>query len=679
VKRSGTLCFAVLIAAMFTSSAQAAGFRCSASAARVTVLGQVVEPVTANTTGPSCAGASKTLTGAAAGFTGPLSLGALIASTEVFPAQKSVVATGGVADLKVSALPSLPVTLPVPAVPDAARTAIANALQTSVDLGPVKALIPVLPTNLVTNLVTTLPVNLPTNLPTTLPTNLPTNLVLDLLDPLLDDPLEVIAANAANDATNTANAATNAANLALNAANAAANASNLTQNITNAALNAANDATNTANAALNSVRNAIPASVAVDGTATLNAALAALLPNGNLPTLDLLRVQGAIAYAAGSCKNGSASVAGSSSVTGIKVFGQDLPVGSVIDRVLTLIDTVSIDPSQLALPGINLGLTQAQRDLIATIPAAQSLLDGVVPAALSTLQGALDALGNVKVLDPTVAQVKVTPGTRVQDARSVTQQALTVTVSIAGQQILDAVIGEAKASSAGVDCDDPLTDPSAGAGGSGGGGAFSENSNGAPATPEEAALQCTTRKLVLVDVLERGDRVKLTGVADTSLAGKTVAIVFNATGKTVAHAKVAQDGSFDTTAALPPERLRDTNDARYMATLGQEESINLKLRRRMLLTSMTSDNGKVTITGRVIPPLGKPLQPITLKRRVSCTREQVVTRFKPDADGGFRVTVKAPKGLGTAVYRMTTKVRVTAQGSGMFDTYTLPRAVDLDR
>jgi hypothetical protein len=81
----------------------------------------------------------------------------------------------------------------------------------------------------------------------------------------------------------------------------------------------------------------------------------------------------------------------------------------------------------------------------------------------------------------------------------------------------------------------------------------------------------------------------------------------------------------------------------------------------------------------VLPPLGRPLQSITLTRRVSCTEEKVVTRFKPRSDGRFKVTVKAPRGGGTAVYRMTTKVRNSPNGTAMFETYTLPRAVDLKK
>jgi hypothetical protein len=533
----------LFIAALSASSAQA-GFNCSASAGRITVLGQHVEPATANASGTACTAQDSSLSGPAANLPAPFSAGTLVATTEVVPAQKSVVASGGIADLKVGSLPTLPITLPQVTVPDALKTV-------TVDISAVK-----------------------TAIKTALD---PLNLNLPIVAPLLSQ----------------------------------------------------------------------PSTITVDASG----AVGALLPDGKLPTVDLLRVKGVMAYAAGSCQGGAPVVAGSSAVAGLNVLGTDLPVNQLVERTLTLIDTASIDPSQANLGALDLGLNATITNLINAVPAAQAAL-------VAALQSALDALPAMKVLDPTVAQVKVVPGLRAQDATSVTQQALSVTVSIAGQTLVSAVIGEAKASSAGVDCSEPVTDPE---------------------SPEGATLECSTRKLVLVDVLERGGKVMLTGVADPTLAGRTVDIVFDATRKVVAHAKISPDGSFDTTAPLPPRSVRDTNDARYMATLGDEESINLKLRRRMVLRSMTSKNGRVTITGRVLPPLAKPRASITLTRRVSCTEEKVVTRFKPRRNGFFKVTVTAPKGVGSAVYRMTTKVRANANGSGVFDTYTLPRAVDLER
>jgi len=81
-------------------------------------------------------------------------------------------------------------------------------------------------------------------------------------------------------------------------------------------------------------------------------------------------------------------------------------------------------------------------------------------------------------------------------------------------------------------------------------------------------------------VVEGSEEVRLSGKADKRLAGKTVRIRFDATGKIVASAKIRADGTFKATAPLPPERVRDTNRARYQAVLGDERSLDLKLRRR---------------------------------------------------------------------------------------------------
>lgn len=527
-------CLFLLISAFGTSSAQA-GFNCSASAGRFTVLGQQVEPVTANAGAAQCVGESNTLTGASTGLTGPVSAAGVVAATEFYPVQRAIVSSGGVADLRVGALPTLPITLPPVTLPDSLKTV-------SVNLSSVEA-----------------------------------------IDPAL---------------------------LA-----------------------------------------ALPPTINVN----VSALVQTLLPNGQLPTLELLRVQSVIAYAAGSCQGGAAAVSGSSTVAGISVLGTELPLGTLIDQVVPVIDSSSVDPSSVNPTQVSVPLDPVAQTAVNTV---NDLTGGTVTTAINAaVRAALDALPTIAI-PATLARVTVVPGLKVQDATSVTQQALHILVSIAGQEVVKAVVGEAKASSANVDCSEAIADPG---------------------TPAGATLQCDTRRLVLVDVLERSGRVKLTGVADPALAGKRVTIVFNATGKSVARATVNPDGSFDTTAALPPRHLRSTNDARYKATLGKEESINLKLRRRMVVRSMTAANGKVTIVGRVLPPLGKPLQAITLKQRVSCKDEKVVKRFKPGRDGRFTVTVDAPKGLGTAVYRLTSRVRFSANGTGLFNTFTLPRAVDLQR
>ena len=176
-------------------------------------------------------------------------------------------------------------------------------------------------------------------------------------------------------------------------------------------------------------------------------------------------------------------------------------------------------------------------------------------------------------------------------------------------------------------------------------------------------------------MIERNGRVRLTGAADTSLKGKTVAITFH--GKTVARVKVSKSGSFATSAPLPPRSQRATNGARYQAKIGKEKSLDLKLQRRMIVTSTKVTKTTVTIRGRVSRPLGRPIQGITLQRRVSCKKLETVKRFKPRSDGTFSVTVRKPAGKGAVVYRLGTKVRNNPGNPKLFPTFTLPRAVVL--
>lgn len=573
------------------ASTSQAGFGCSASAGRLTVLGQKIEPVRANAGNAECSAEVATLSGDQLSLPTPLSANALVSATEFYPVQRTILASGGLADLRVKALPDLPIALPTVAIPAAIRTALSG---TVVDLAPVKAAIPVLPTNLPTNLSETLGVG-------------------SLLNgvPLLDQ--------AAADAANAANAATNAANRETNAVNAAVNA----------------------------LRAAIPDTIALD-----DAMIAALLTDLRLPDVDLLRIRGAMAYANASCQSGAPTVLGTSKVAGISVLGQELPVDQVIDTTRTVLAAAPLDVTNLTVSAADLGLSADQAALVNAAASTQLTL------ALQAVTNTIKRLASGIQLPEVLAQIKVTPGAQVRTADSVTQQALTIGVAIAGQQIVEAVIGEATASAVGVDCAEPILDPQ---------------------TPAGQLLTCEGRRLVLTDVLQRGNRVKLTGIADPALAGQTVAIVLDATNKVVARTKVGADGSFDTTAALPPASIRETDLARYQAQLGAERSSNLKLRRRFVLESLTAKKGKVTFAGHLVAPLGRPIQPIELRRRISCTETRLVTRFKPNRSGRFRITVKAPRNVGTAVYTMKTLVRSSVGGSGLFETYMLPRAIELDQ
>lgn len=372
-------------------------------------------------------------------------------------------------------------------------------------------------------------------------------------------------------------------------------------------------------------------------TVDVQGAVAALAPQRLLPSLDLVSVRGAVAYASAECVNGVPKLAGASQVAGINVLGQELPTGQVVDKVASLLSGGSIDPSDVSLAGISL-------------PGGLTLTDPVLgPVIRAALQNALDALPEITIPEA-LAQIKVTPGEQTTANGLLTQRALRVQVGIAGRSIADVTVGEASAGAGDVVCG-----------------------------VEPPALECTKKRLVLVDVYERKGRVQLLGAADRKLAGQTVDIVFEGTGKVVAQAKVGLDGAFRTTAALPATSMRSGNDARYKAVLGKDQSLNLKLERRMLVEDMVAKEGRVLITGRVTGPLAlsKQERTILVTRRVSCTKQEVVGRFRPDADGRFSIDVAAPAGESTGVYRLSSRVRKSTSNAKTFPTYTLPRAVNL--
>jgi hypothetical protein len=243
------------------------------------------------------------------------------------------------------------------------------------------------------------------------------------------------------------------------------------------------------------------------------------------------------------------------------------------------------------------------------------------------------------------------PDERVANGVRLTQRALHAEVTIAGQNVADAVLGEATVGSEGVNC----------------GGVA------------DLALQCTARRIVLIDVVISHGRVHLRGAADRRFAGRRVRIRSAWNGRTVARPRLSRTGLFSATAKLPPGAIRKTNDARYQASVRGQRSLDLKLVRRMLVTRTVRRGDSVRITGRVTRPLASPRRPITVKRRLSCSRWRVVKRFKPGADGHFNVRLGAPLAGEAAAYRMQTRVRKFTWLPKLYPTFTLPRYIDLGK
>jgi hypothetical protein len=183
-------------------------------------------------------------------------------------------------------------------------------------------------------------------------------------------------------------------------------------------------------------------------------------------------------------------------------------------------------------------------------------------------------------------------------------------------------------------------------------------------------LACTTAQVALVNVVQKGSHVLITGAARLVLAGKQVSIRFLATGKAVATATIGADGDFSASAPLPPAKLRGSNRARYEAVVGSLHSLNLKLERRMYMASAISASGRVTLTGYVTGSF-KAGTAVKILLRVTCSKEEVVAKVKLTRAGRFTATVPAPTGAASqiSVYRATTTVLDHGHPEA---TYTLP-------
>jgi hypothetical protein len=387
----------------------------------------------------------------------------------------------------------------------------------------------------------------------------------------------------------------------------------------------------------------LPPSITVDIRPALKSLVAGIKAG------PLLELAGSVANAHARCDGSTPVLTGDSQTVGLTVLGQKIPTDAVVNQALSVFDGQTIDPS-------NLDINQIQ------LPSGLSLTDPTVNAILSPLlHAALDGLPNI-TLPAALINLSVKPSAQIKTADSLTQQGLSVSLALAGQPILNMVAGEARVSTDSVKC--TVTTP---------------QGEVAPirAVPEQA-LSCSSRRLALINVLDRRSYVAIYGAADKRLAGKRVSIYSKADHKVVARPRVNKFGLFKAKAPLPPERYRYTNTARYMAVHGKDKSLNLKLHRRMVFTSVRSAHGKVMLTGIVTKPWTQP-NTIVIRQRLTCRKQRIVARLHPDSRGRFKVTLKAPKNGDVGVYRATTMVAYPDPSAPDFRTYTLPGLVRFAR
>ena len=200
-----------------------------------------------------------------------------------------------------------------------------------------------------------------------------------------------------------------------------------------------------------------------------------------------------------------------------------------------------------------------------------------------------------------------------------------------------------------------------------------------PRTGAQLALACSGAKIALLEVVQVGKRVRFKGVTSRANAGRLVPIRLLADGKRVVLARVGPNGLFEITGPLPKASIRETERARYVAELARERSPSVKLTRRMTMDALTLTRTSVTIYGQVAKPLPKVKRDIVITERTSCSgAAKVVATVRPNKLGNYRATIRRPRDVDSAIYRLRTRVRVdSSTRKETFRTYTLVRAVDL--
>ena len=224
--------------------------------------------------------------------------------------------------------------------------------------------------------------------------------------------------------------------------------------------------------------------------------------------------------------NGSPQLTGTSSVLGITVLGKELPVDRAVSQTLTVVDT-STSTRRTSRPAAR---TPGRRR--STRPPGR-VLGGCIPDDL---------------VPATDLRVVVTPGKKTEGGGTLTQHALDLTVSVGGQNLVDLTVGSATVGSA----------------------AGQLRRRGRPGAGVHVAPDRADRRAAA------GPRAAARR-SQPPLRRQARAIRFTATGKVVARRVVRSTGLFTATAPLPRRRIRATNGARYIASIGKEKSLRLKL------------------------------------------------------------------------------------------------------
>ena len=178
---------------------------------------------------------------------------------------------------------------------------------------------------------------------------------------------------------------------------------------------------------------------------------------------------------------------------------------------------------------------------------------------------------------------------------------------------------------------------------------------------------CPAGELTLANVRRVGSRVRLSGLAERTLAGAPVEIV--EAGQAVARTTIAADGRFAVRASVPAKRGGRT--LRYQARIGALRSRNLRLQRRMVTTSARIEHAKVVLRGRLTGRRAhtRPVVELFARTRGCNTIYHRIGRARARRDGRFTVSAPPLVGVAIGVYRATARVR------GYGRSYTLPQTI----
>jgi hypothetical protein len=171
-------------------------------------------------------------------------------------------------------------------------------------------------------------------------------------------------------------------------------------------------------------------------------------------------------------------------------------------------------------------------------------------------------------------------------------------------------------------------------------------------------------------------RVGVSGAAGLSLAGKRASVYLSGAKKPLGSIKVPANGIFRVNVKAPSGSTGARARARYSLRIAKLRSSAQPLKRRLILNTLTTRAGRVTISGQVIKPLTKPPAKVLIQQRTACGKLVSVASVKPSATGRFRVTVTAPASPRAVVYTATTRIPKTKKTTTAAPG--LPQVIALD-